>query len=572
MNPAHAKKTRGKNGCRTCRSTTPSFRIRRIKCDEGRPSCRRCTSTGRSCDGYEVASPAIYAAAMKHKGNRPLRPIPTSHDRHLVSVPKSVLSTWTLSAIEAQGFIFFREHSAQEISGCFNSTIWNQLVLQLSHIEPCILHATIAVGAMHRFTRGYCPSLNAAHYLGHGNPLAIQQYIKSLYHLRERLKGPKDLACEQVALMTCLLFICLEMLQGNRAGALAHLQSGLRILAGLYPPLIKVDRHQNTIMFQSTPDSTTSASSQLAVIFARLDYESTMFGQQSPALTFVSPESQILSTKRTIPERFSTIEHARQFLDTLANAVLGLRGRLLHLASQSTTENIDGDLVHQLCANHARARTIDLTHHQDITHQQSTLQTSLERWAMVFKLLVRTPRYTDSQPAITLELQHFYLYFLASTFRNTHETHCNRFSGAFRRVTFLAEKLIGGARDAAGASTFTLESGIIPSLYLTAMKCRDSRTRNKAIALLEQTTCQEGMWEGALIARFVAEMARLEEQAAGAPDDTKRTVASDVPESARFCDVVMALSERIGHGRLVCARYRHESTGDLQVLEKTFVL
>jgi hypothetical protein len=27
-------------------------RIRRVKCDETKPECERCTSTGRKCDGY----------------------------------------------------------------------------------------------------------------------------------------------------------------------------------------------------------------------------------------------------------------------------------------------------------------------------------------------------------------------------------------------------------------------------------------------------------------------------------------------------------------------------------------
>jgi hypothetical protein len=32
---------------------TDIIRIRRVKCDEGKPNCQRCISTGRKCDGYE---------------------------------------------------------------------------------------------------------------------------------------------------------------------------------------------------------------------------------------------------------------------------------------------------------------------------------------------------------------------------------------------------------------------------------------------------------------------------------------------------------------------------------------
>ncbi|KAL2829505.1 hypothetical protein BDW59DRAFT_142169 [Aspergillus cavernicola] len=45
--PAPRRKwtARVKSGCITCR-------IRRVKCDEGKPDCGRCRSTGRKCDGY----------------------------------------------------------------------------------------------------------------------------------------------------------------------------------------------------------------------------------------------------------------------------------------------------------------------------------------------------------------------------------------------------------------------------------------------------------------------------------------------------------------------------------------
>ncbi|RSL93548.1 hypothetical protein CEP52_013182 [Fusarium oligoseptatum] len=39
-------RTKVKTGCATCR-------IRKIKCDEGKPFCLKCVKTGRTCDGYE---------------------------------------------------------------------------------------------------------------------------------------------------------------------------------------------------------------------------------------------------------------------------------------------------------------------------------------------------------------------------------------------------------------------------------------------------------------------------------------------------------------------------------------
>lgn len=36
-----------RTGCVTCE-------IRKVKCDEGKPFCKRCCETGRNCDGYAV--------------------------------------------------------------------------------------------------------------------------------------------------------------------------------------------------------------------------------------------------------------------------------------------------------------------------------------------------------------------------------------------------------------------------------------------------------------------------------------------------------------------------------------
>jgi hypothetical protein len=75
------------------------------------------------------------------------------------------------------------------------------------------------------------------------------------------------------------------------------------------------------------------------------------------------------------------------------------------------------------------------------------------------------------------------------------------------------------------------------------------------------------MWEGSLIARFAAEVAKIEE-AAGTGRDKNCTLY--IPERARFSDVVIAMSETPGYGRLVCARYAHELTGRLEISQRTF--
>lgn len=63
-------------------------------------------------------------------------------------------------------------------------------------------------------------------------------------------------------------------------------------------------------------------------------------------------------------------------------------------------------------------------------------------------------------------------------------------------------------------------------------------------------SAQEGMWGGSLIARFIAEVAEIEE-VAGLEDGGDINCTFYILERARFSDVVIAMSETPGYRRLV---------------------
>jgi hypothetical protein len=98
-----------------------------------------------------------------------------------------------------------------QISGAFDSDFWSRLLLQASYHEPCVRHAIIALGALHeQFESGE----QLVSELGGGNKVdsefALRQYVKSLGHLLEPVRGGGRQKAD-VALMTCVLFICFEV-------------------------------------------------------------------------------------------------------------------------------------------------------------------------------------------------------------------------------------------------------------------------------------------------------------------------------------------------------------------------
>ena len=69
----------------------------------------------------------------------------------------------------------------------------------------------------------------------------------------------------------------------------------------------------------------------------------------------------------------------------------------------------------------------------------------------------------------------------------------------------------GSAITALISKAFSLCSGCVPALFLTAFKCRDPVLRREAVALLEAHPRREGLWDAALHAKIGRRIVELEE-------------------------------------------------------------
>ncbi|KAI9041126.1 Zn(II)2Cys6 transcription factor [Aspergillus affinis] len=537
---------RSKTGCKTCR-------IRRVKCDEARPVCNRCSSTGRKCDGYVVCSAG--------HAKRPLIPRAYSSPAPCAAVgcfPR-------LSHAEAQGFVYFRDHTSREATGWFVSAIWKQMILPMAHREAAVMHAAVGVGAMHRSTRGQSPSLRLPACMESHHSFALSQYVKAIRQLRERLdRFEHDRQNPEIALVACLLFVCLEMLQGNRLGVLLHLQNGLRVLASIPSQVRRVSNgeHRCLLVTRERPTGV----EQITEILVRLDVDSTAFGERAPAYRIASA-LDALGPERPLPPKFIDLVEARHFIDCLTSTAHHIRGDLLAL-SREFCRDPPRDAAWRCCMEFASIRMVRQSQHAALFANMKTLEKNLAHWLASFQHLTpNSPE--DAQSSMFLEIRFHSVFLQLTTCHNDRETYCDQFAPTFHRIVDLCSLLIGDAVHSTGP-TFVVDSGLIPSLYLTAIKCRRSEIRRRAISLLSRYPCQEGMWEPALMGHFVHEVSRLEEVAARSAtrqEHSTRLTFEDVPEAARFCVVIMAVTERVGEGRLVCARYMHETTGELEITE-----
>ncbi|KAF5582963.1 transcriptional regulatory moc3 [Fusarium pseudoanthophilum] len=187
--------TKGKTGCITCR-------IRRVKCDEDKPSCHQCTSTGRKCDGYDLA-------ALDQSGSVQRQPIVSGG-----------------SDPESQAIYQFRTRIATLIASSFDAHFWTYDVLHKSDTYTPVRHALAALAS------AYQKSILLGIKSASCDVFIFSQYQKAIKSLSACFQDAKVLSASAklAALVANFLFTYLCSLQGLRQEALVHLRNGLALI------------------------------------------------------------------------------------------------------------------------------------------------------------------------------------------------------------------------------------------------------------------------------------------------------------------------------------------------------
>ncbi|KAK3714639.1 hypothetical protein LTR37_007619 [Vermiconidia calcicola] len=449
----------------------------------------------------------------------------------------------------------------------FQAAIWEDLVLQASHQRRTVLYATVAVGAMYRCRHAASQSPRVCTFQDAPHRLALSHYGKAISQLRSymaRSDGSSPEELTTVVLVTCLLFICFDMLQGDQTSAISHLVKGLRILFEHSGPRTFLSRNRRDSI---SGRAATGPMGTLSEVYVRLDADSTMFGQRVPYLYSTSYNNAGLDLHP--PCAFNTTKEARIYLDKLTSVAFGFRGKLLQLAEKDINAMCrpESDHMRHYCVVYAMARRIDISSMPHLLARKVGMINALEAWLTALRSLDRDG---ESPALLLLRIQQFFPWFIISTFQNTRECLHDNLKDKFAEVVDLAVKYVELTRDSSSGFAFMLEPGIIASLYLVGTKCRDTCIRRRALGLLRGATVQEGLWSGKIYAAFVERLINLEEQRArdliGADDEL-----GILSEEARFSDVVLASDPKApGYGRLICARFVHEETGELEIIEDRF--
>ncbi|KIW09183.1 uncharacterized protein PV09_00114 [Verruconis gallopava] len=497
-----ASKPKVKTGCVTCK-------IRHVKCDETKPECVKCTSTGRKCDGYsEPKLPKAKAKRVSSKDNTTLSRSTT---------PERQLQLHLGNARERRALEFFFHRTAPQLSGFFSRSFWNGCVLQISAYEPTIRYAMVAVSAMYEDEGmvGFSPVAGTE---GHA-AFALESYNKAINSLVHVVKSnPESI---RIPVMAAIIFVCLEFLRGHVDSALTHIESGVRML--------KAWRENAFKDMISLPAESAFIEEELVPMFGWLNLLSSLFGRPSLDLYSFASSSTFKTGRFSPHEPAKSIEQAKTMLLDLVNATVKF------IQSVGDAKYMNGVTM-------------------EMYAEQIRLQTFMNDWKTNFEYLqTHDPSTKDDQIKIGCNL----LQAISTTMDiwlsaalNPNETAWDDFKNEFEDIVRLSGILVASSVRFPDelSKRFSFEMGIIPPLHFVAWKCRWPYIRRKALALLWTSPRRECLFESHRSFFCFQRVMEVEEEGLNLPPGVIPGPDQLPPEEARIHQVDIAAAEPTSEG------------------------
>ncbi|KAK3955302.1 hypothetical protein QBC32DRAFT_253555 [Pseudoneurospora amorphoporcata] len=479
----------GRKGSKKVRTGCLTCKIRKVKCDEAKPLCVRCTKTGRRCDGYLDAKTMV--------SRRPRRSGGVSQTG--ANNPRGSLSVfyeWA-SSDEKRSFHFFREVTAPCLSGDFDGAFWRVLVLQICESEPAVKHAVLAVSSLHEVMvrSAVAPYVD----ITDKQSFALFQYNKAISCLLDRM--PDVDSRPLVPLLTCILFVFLEFMQVKDVESLIHLNQGHQILSELeQKPSLRGNPEFAIIRDYIVP------------MYTRISLTLLMIGGDPTAIPVP------LKTSIVVPMTFETIDQVRYALHDFMEECLRF------------TKKSKPAKYQQVSPEELRA----------LEGEQDLLMRKLSRFNVAFSLfLSRNQKLLPPGCVDLIEIHTKTIHIWISTALSTNETafddHISFFSAIIPRAaafmetrsnpmarqnqttkagTITATGTTASPTDARRFSAmFTFETHVIAPLFFVAIKCRHPEVRRAALDLLRRNPARrENVWRADIMASIADYTIKLEER------------------------------------------------------------
>jgi hypothetical protein len=509
-------------------------RARRVKCDEARPSCRKCLASGRLCAGYvdltpPSTRPAQYALIL---------PKPGVILRNAWSEATAKIETLDTTYLD-----FFRLYTLEQLPGSDIGLPWTHIIFSTDSCEPVVVRAVAALGCIHQTQtdKSFTDLSGTKHYaeafaLYHKAVVALQRYINRTPELGLAVTT-------ETTLLVVLLLFCFEVLSGNDQYAWRHLLAAFSMLS---KQRIQHDpQGQATLVLQSRSASTIGLLTQLIIRLSSdwlVSGESCYGGDASPL--------QAVCRDR-IPAQFQSEVEASVHLDALCSEASKHFEVLYEKALRRLDLQIEEEGKFHQCAKEClvMARSQELEHDSRSTFNIALNETimSMSRWRSAFDLLIRSQR--RSQPVLLLQLQFLQTWFSLIIIDDPGDGLCDGLRQEFELAISIAEEFtltqVSTARatkdtDRTVQSLRNLGNNLASCICLVVEKCRDSGIRRRGIELL-RTFDLRGTFDTPYLVAYYEHLVDAEETRARALNIAApvQLRCEDIPQNARFVETLM---------------------------------
>ncbi|KAM0554943.1 hypothetical protein ACHAPJ_006679 [Fusarium lateritium] len=461
-NADKAKRTRtnvkqSKFGCFTCKA-------RRIKCDEGKPACRRCLTTNRSCQGYPQGAPESPSSTSTSVVS--LSPLASS----LSSAATSPSSTFTINpTCFSSPFVTLActvlTQSPRRARNDLELAFWSRTVPQLTQSVPSVRAAVEAFGATYEeyVLRGGAPFSGLETTKRYTQALRlVQQDLATMQH------GP--IPC----ITACLFLAAVEALQQRLDKGHLHLLGALTLMVSHMDKKLLADVDIDI--------------DDVSLLLQKLDLHVATYAVSQPPHLPPSPSI----TKDVIMS------------DPPDRALIKILHSCYHFTAQAFPYKYT-----------SRRLTPP-----ELLIDQGRQLSNLKQWLSHNKLPpvsdVDAP--TENESLLVLRSQCLAALIYAANILDPLETAYDCYGPDFQEIVTLAEALpldedqceTTHLNDASSFPSFIPEMGIIHPLYFTAQKYRNPFWRRKALNLLSKCG-KEGPWCGETEGSLVGVVIRTEE-------------------------------------------------------------
>lgn len=408
---------------------------------------------------------------------------------------------------------------------------WTSVVPQICRSEPPVWDAVIAISSLFEYPE------QSPHFtflgmernddaLNQAQKEALAWYSRSISGVHSQInRGTAD---PYIALVSCVLFICVETIQGRMEQALKLLHQGFGLIQDLrlracqtFISSTKVALLENTIV----------------PLLLRLNTNAlNISGTQASELLFLSNPTCY---------SFTSLASARHAITMLAAECMVFdRDAGLHLEAVGDESNVN----------------------QQFYTRQQNLISELKHWLHEYTALCQTLQYKIPSADSTqtggtepiLLTYHAAAFVLVATCLTLHQSvydsHMDKFQTIVNQSSLILDAL---AKPDGAPPPFTFEMGVGLPLYLTALKCRHPALRRRALHLLKRSPPVQGFYKCIPSIALTENLMKLEEHYSaqifqssgsnGASEALNNAHFDDdgghaleflaiIPEQARICD------------------------------------